>query len=186
MIDWSRLAGLAKKARKGETGRPPYDPLSMLKKGTLLDATIAAATHNPPSRAAWMKAPVSFAAFCSCPPGSAKARWPTGSSAATSAPSMPDRGYEKKARRERLKAEGIKDRIMHRRHRYMPELPYWQKRRNDLIARRHAPVEAVFSALKRLYGGARTRCHSLAANAAGYTAFATVCNLRRASMHPAT
>ncbi|MDZ4381535.1 MAG: hypothetical protein U0942_09360, partial [Parvibaculum sp.] len=52
----------------------------------------------------------------------------------------------------RLKAEGIKDRIMHRRHRYMSELPRWQKRRNDLIARRRAPVEAVFSALKRLYG----------------------------------
>ena len=75
---------------------------------------------------------------------------------------------------------------MHRRHRYMTELPRWQKRRNDLIARRRAPVEAVFSALKRLYGGARTRCRSLAANAADYIAFATVYNLRRASMHPAT
>lgn len=30
------------------------------------------------------------------------------------------------------------------------------QRRNALIARRRAPVEAVFSALKRLYGGART------------------------------
>ncbi len=45
-----------------------------------------------------------------------------------------DRGYEGAARRERLKAAGIKDRIMHRRHRYMPALPHWQARRNRLIA----------------------------------------------------
>lgn len=30
-----------------------------------------------------------------------------------------------------------------RRHRYMPVLPPWQARRSNLIARRHAPVEAV-------------------------------------------
>ncbi len=69
-----------------------------------------------------------------------------------------DRGYEGRERRVRLKAAGIKDRILHRRHRYMPVLPHWQARRNRLIARRRAPVEAVFSAMKRLYGKARTRC----------------------------
>jgi len=291
LIDWSRLARFAKKARKGETGRPPYDALSMLKalylqalydlsdpgleealldrlsfrrfcgfgledatpdetticrfrqaaaragvleacfdevnrqlearglmlkKGTLMDATLVAATHNPPSRAAGMgtklerepdadwtnKAGKSYFGYrfhVGMDEGSGLIRrllfLPARVSESEVADGLicgderavyADRGYEKKARRDRLKAEGIKDRIMHRRHRYMSELPRWQKRRNDLIARRRAPVEAVFSALKRLYGGARTRCHSLAANAADYTAFATVYNLRRASMHPAT
>ena len=59
-------------------------------------------------------------------------------------------------------------------------LPRWQRIRNRLIARRRAPVEAVFSAAKRLYGKARTRCHSLEPNAADFFAFATVYNLRRA------
>jgi IS5 family transposase len=54
------------------------------------------------------------------------------------------------------------------------------QRRNDLIARRRAPVEAVFSAMKRLYGKARARCCSLLVNAADYLAFATAYNLRRA------
>lgn len=61
---------------------------------------------------------------------------------------------------------GIKDRIMQRRHRYLPVLPRWQRLRNRLIARRRAPVEAVFSAAKRLYGKTRTRCHSLERNTA--------------------
>ena len=70
---------------------------------------------------------------------------------------------------------------MHRRHRYLPQLPRWQAVRNRLIARRRAPVEAVFSALKRLYGKARARCASLLVNQVDYLAFATVFNLRRAA-----
>ncbi len=93
-----------------------------------------------------------------------------------------DRGYEGAARRERLKAADIKDRIMHRRHRYMPALPHWQARRNRLIARRRAPVEAVFSAMKRLYGKARTRCLFLDRNTAYFLVFATIYNLRRAAI----
>ena len=61
-----------------------------------------------------------------------------------------DRAYEGKPRRARLRAAGIKDRIMHRCNKHMASLPHCQQRRNDLIARRRAPVEAVFSALKRL------------------------------------
>ena len=90
-----------------------------------------------------------------------------------------DRAYESKRRRATLKAAGIKDRIMHRRHKYLPALPHWMAMRNRLIARRRAPVEAVFSAMKRLYGKARTRCHSLARNTVDYLAFATVYNLSR-------
>ena len=68
-----------------------------------------------------------------------------------------DRAYEHKERRARLKAAGIKDRIMHRRHKHMAALPLWQQRRNRLISRHRAPVEAVFSALKRLYGQSRAK-----------------------------
>jgi hypothetical protein len=72
-----------------------------------------------------------------------------------------DKAYEKKGRRARLKAAGIKDRIMRRRHKHIARLPHWQEKRNRLIVRRRAPVEAVFSAAKRLYGLTRTRYASL-------------------------
>jgi len=93
-----------------------------------------------------------------------------------------DRAYEQQARRARLKAAGIKDRIMHRRNKHMAALPHWQKRRNDLIARRRAPVEAVFSALKRLYGQRRARSRSLERNTARLFAVATAYNMRRACL----
>lgn len=183
----------------------------MLKKGTLIDASIVKATHNPPKKEAGMGAPH---------PREVGADWTTkngkstfgyklhvgvdeGSNLIRKAVFTParttdnevaerlvsgderavyaDRIYESKARRAALKAQGIKDRIMHRRHKHMPVLPPWMATRNKLISRRRAPVESVFSAMKRLYGKARTRCHSLTANAADFLAFATVYNLRRAA-----
>jgi IS5 family transposase len=183
----------------------------VLKKGTLMDATIVAAAHNPPKREAGMGAAhprepgadwtnkngksffgyklhigmdetsgiIRRAAFTPA------RRWESevadqlicGDERAV----YGDRAYEKRARREALKAAGIKDRIMHRRHRYMARLPRWREHRNQLIARRRAPVEAVFSAMKRLYGKGRARCHSLTRNAADYFAFLTVFNLKRAA-----
>lgn len=182
----------------------------ILKKGTLMDATIVKAAHNPPPREAGMGA---------AHPREPGAEWTNKNGKsyfgyklhigmdeesgivrrAVFAPARRweseeadrlisgdeqavygDRAYEKRARREALKAAGIKDRIMHRRHRYLPALPRWQERRNQLIARRRAPVEAVFSAMKRLYGKGRARCHSLVRNAADYFAFLTIFNLTRA------
>lgn len=64
----------------------------------------------------------------------------------------------------------------------MPKLPRWQARRNLLIAKRRAPVEAVFSAMKRLYGEARARCLSLARNSADFFACATIYDLRRTTI----
>ncbi|MFL5213163.1 MAG: transposase [Microvirga sp.] len=92
-----------------------------------------------------------------------------------------DKGYESKERRARLKARGIKDRIMHRSHKNQAALPRWQARRNALIARRRAAVERVFGTLKRLHGLARARCSTLARNAGDMIAFAIVHNLRRAA-----
>jgi IS5 family transposase len=184
----------------------------MLKKGTLMDASIVAATHNPPGRERGMGSPhpqepgadwinkngksfFGYKIHIGVDEGTLLIRRAVFTPARTQdseiaealisgdeAAVYADRGYESKARRIRLKANGIKDRIMHRRHKFLPELPRWQKLRNVLISRRRAPVEGVFSAMKRLYGKARTRCHSLRVNAADFLAFATVYNLRRASI----
>jgi len=91
-----------------------------------------------------------------------------------------DRAYTHKGRRERLRAQGIKDRTMHRADRWHPVLPRWKQRHNWLISRRRAPVEAVFSALKRLYGLRRARYAFLARNAGRAFAALTMLNLCRA------
>ena len=183
----------------------------MLKKGTLMDASIVAATHNPPKKQAGMgaahprepgadwtnkngKSFFGYKLHVGVDEGSGLIRRAVFTPARTTDNDMAealvsgdeaavyaDRIYESKARRAGLKARGIKDRIMHRRHKHMPQLPPWMAVRNKLIAKRRAPVESVFSAMKRLYGKARTRCHSLTVNAADFLAFATVFNLRRAA-----
>lgn len=91
-----------------------------------------------------------------------------------------DRAYEHKQRRARLKARGIKDRIMHRSHKNQAGLPHWQKRRNALIAPIRAAVERVFGTLKRGYGYTRVRYFSLAANLTQLRLLAIAYNLRRA------
>ena len=50
------------------------------------------------------------------------------------------RAYESTRRRRWLQAQGINDRIMHRSHKHQRALPYWQERRNALIALRRALV----------------------------------------------
>lgn len=183
----------------------------MLKKGTLMDASIVAATHRPPRREAGMgaghprepgadwtsKAGKSYFGYkmhVGVDEGSGLIRRAAFTPARTQDNEMAealvsgdeaavyaDRIYESKTRRAALKQRGIKDRIMHRRHKHMPVLPRWMQVRNRLISRRRAPVESVFSAMKRIYGKARTRCHSLTTNTADFLAFATVFNLRRAA-----
>jgi transposase, IS5 family len=91
-----------------------------------------------------------------------------------------DKGYENKKRRATLKKRGIKDRIMHRSHKNQDELPHWQSRRNALIAPRRAPVEAIFGSFKRLYGRTRVRYCNFRRNLADFYRLATVYNLRRA------
>ena len=91
-----------------------------------------------------------------------------------------DKAYENKRRRAALKARGIKDRIMHRSHKNQAALPHWQARRNALIAPRRAPVERVFANFKRLYGRARMRYRNFRHILADMHRLATVYNLRRA------
>jgi transposase, IS5 family len=91
-----------------------------------------------------------------------------------------DRGYESKARRKALKARGIKDRIMHRSHKHQSALPHWQAVRNRLISRRRAAVEGVFGTLKRTYARGRSHFFGLDKTAADLMRTLTVYNLRRA------
>ncbi len=92
-----------------------------------------------------------------------------------------DKGYEKKARRQRLKAAGVKDRICHRSHKHQAGLPYWQTQRNKLIAKRRAMVEQVFGTTKRVFGYVRARSTRFAINLADAFRLATIFNLRRAA-----
>ena len=92
-----------------------------------------------------------------------------------------DKGYEHKGRRARLKAKGVKDRICHRADKHRPQLPHWQVQRNKAIAKRRAPVERIFGSAKRLFNYARVRSTNFAANLGQALCFATVFNLRRAA-----
>jgi transposase, IS5 family len=182
----------------------------ILKKGTLMDATLVAATHNRPKMAAgpgashprepgasWTKkngrSHFGYKAHVGMDQHSGLVRRAvlTGAKIYESEVAddlisgderavYGDKAYPKKARRARLKQAGIKDRIAKRRHKSEPPLSPRQKLRNDLIARHRAPVEGVFSQLKRFYGWSRTRCHTLARNAADLFAILTVFNLKRA------
>ena len=91
-----------------------------------------------------------------------------------------DRAYESQRRRQWLKAQGIKDRILHRAHKHQARLPMWQQRRNALIAPRRAAVEKVFGTLKRGYHYTRVRYRGLARNATELWCKCIAYNLRRA------
>jgi transposase, IS5 family len=91
-----------------------------------------------------------------------------------------DKAYEHKARRKRLKAAGVKDRIMHRSHKNQSGLPHWQAIRNRLISPIRAAVERVFGTLKRTYGYRRVRYRSLEANLLQLRLLCIAFNLRRA------
>jgi transposase, IS5 family len=188
----------------------------VLKKGTLMDATLVAATHNPPKIAAgpgaahprepeatWTKkngrSHFGYKAHIGMDQHSGLVRQAVLTGAKTYESEVADqliswdegavygdKAYPKKARRAALKQAGIKDRIAKRRHKSEPPLSPRQQRRNDLIARHRAPVEGVFSQMKRFYGWSRTRCHTLARNAADLFAILTVFNLKRAVQLGAT
>ena len=93
-----------------------------------------------------------------------------------------DKAYENKHRQRRLKAQGIKDRIMHRSHKNQNGLPQWQQKRNTLIAPIRKRVERVFGTLKRSYGYTQVRYYSLAANTTQLFLLVTALNLRRAEV----
>jgi IS5 family transposase len=91
-----------------------------------------------------------------------------------------DKAYDTHARRARLKAQGIKDRLMRRPNQYHALTPR-QQRRNNLIARRRAAVETTFATWKRRMGLTRARYVGLAKVAGQVLMTAIAFNLRRAA-----
>jgi len=90
-----------------------------------------------------------------------------------------DKAYEKKARRAWLKANGVKDRIAHRRHKYIKALPPWQQARNRLITPIRAAIERTFAVFKGPYRWRRTRYRGLTRNANHLMLIACAFNLRK-------
>jgi transposase, IS5 family len=90
-----------------------------------------------------------------------------------------DKAYGSKARRDWLKAAGIKDRIMYRANKHHPVLPRHLRRRNASIAPVRASVETVFAVLKRHMQFARARYIGMTKNAAHLFMLAIAYNMRR-------
>jgi IS5 family transposase len=182
----------------------------ILKRGTLMDATLVAARHNPPKMKAGAGAGVArepdanwtkkngksyfgYKLHVGMDQGSGLVRTAVMTPAKTADIAMADhlivgdeksvygdKGYSKKQLSADLRARRTKPRIAYRRHKTEPVLDRWKKLRNDLIAKLRAPVEGVFSQAKRFYGLRRARCHTLARNQGRAFAVLTIFNLKRA------
>lgn len=90
-----------------------------------------------------------------------------------------DAAYDTIARRARLKAEGRKARIARRANKHHPELSPRLKRYNRLIARRRAAVETTFATLKQRMKLTVIRYVGLAKAAGQITMAAIAFNMRR-------
>lgn len=92
---------------------------------------------------------------------------------------LADAAYHTHARQARLKAQGIKPRLMRRPNKHHPELPPRLARLNKLIARRRAAVETTFATWKNRMGLTRIRYVGLAKARGQMLLAALAFNLRR-------
>jgi IS5 family transposase len=92
---------------------------------------------------------------------------------------LADAAYHTHAREAALKAKGIKPRLMRRANKHHPVLPPRLRYYNRLIARHRAPVETTFATLKRRMGLAAIRYRGLAKASAQVLIAAMAFNLRR-------
>jgi len=179
----------------------------VLKRGTLIDATLIKAAVNPSGSASEPSDPdaaftrragkdgstFGFKAHVAVDQGSGLVRsaqlTPANINETVVADSLvqgdeqavyADQAYDTHARRAALRARGVKDRIMHRPNKHHPELPHWQQRRNRLIAHIRGRVETVFAVLKRWYRWRRARYVGLAKNNSHLQLLCMALNLRRA------
>jgi len=90
-----------------------------------------------------------------------------------------DAAYHTHARERALKARGVKPRLARRANKHHPELPPRLKRYNDLIARRRAAVETTFATLKRRMKLTSIRYVGLAKAEAQVLMAAIAFNMRR-------
>jgi len=89
-----------------------------------------------------------------------------------------DKAYSNKARRQRLKRNGIRDGIMRRDNRWH-KLGRWAIRRNLIISHRRAPIEPLMALLKNVYRFARARYRGFARNATALHLCVAAMNLKR-------
>lgn len=193
-----------------EVGRQLEARGLLVKSGTLLDATLVEAAVKKPGAPAGRKSEVDpdadwtrkgtkssfgYKAHIGVDEGSGLIRRAELTSAKTSDSETAealicgdegavyaDRAYEHKGRRARLKAAGIKDRIMHRSHKNQAGLPPWQAVRNKLISPIRSAVERVFGTFKRSYGYRRVRYRGLQANLLQLRLLCIAFNLRKAQV----
>ncbi len=90
-----------------------------------------------------------------------------------------DAAYHTHAREAALKARGVKARLMRRPNKHHPKLPPRLARYNQLIARRRAAVETTFATFKRRMGLTAIRYLGLTKASAQITLAAMAFNLRR-------
>lgn len=90
-----------------------------------------------------------------------------------------DKAYDSHARRARLKAMGVKNRICQRGNKHHAPSP-WTLKRNRAIARVRGRVETIFAILKRHYAHARARYLTLQRNRTDLVLACIAINLRRA------
>jgi IS5 family transposase len=90
-----------------------------------------------------------------------------------------DAAYHTRARQAALQARGVKARLCRRPNKHHPELPERLKRYNRLIARRRAAVETTFATLKNRMRLTRIRYVGLTKAAAQVMLAAIAFNLRR-------
>lgn len=90
-----------------------------------------------------------------------------------------DAAYHTHAREAALKARGVKPRLMRRPNKHHPKLPPRLARYNQLIARRRAAVETTFATWKRRMGLTSIRYIGLAKASAQVLLVAMAFNMRR-------
>ena len=96
-----------------------------------------------------------------------------------------DQAYDTHARRAMLKSRGIKARLMHRPNKHHPVLSRWKQRRNRLIASIRGRVETVFGVWKRHYRYRAVRYVGLMKNQSHLQLLCLAFNLRRITVIPA-
>jgi transposase, IS5 family len=179
----------------------------ILRRGTLIDATILDAAVHPPGgdagevserdpQAGWTrkngKSRFGYKAHVAVDEGSGIVREAvmTPADVHDSVPAddlvqgdeaavYADKAYDSEERRAGLRARGIEPRIMYQARRNRPLKP-WQTWFNKAVAPVRAGVERLFGTMKRVYGHRRVRCLGLARNDVQLQAMCAAINLRRA------
>jgi IS5 family transposase len=179
----------------------------ILRRGTLIDATILEAAVRPPGgdagevsgrdpQAGWTKkngkSRFGYKAHAAVDEGSGLVRRATMTPADVhdSVPAdglvqgdeqavYADKAYDSEERRAGLRARGIAPRIMHKARRNHPLKP-WQLAFNKAVAPIRAGVERLFGTMKRAYGYRQVRYLGLARNDVQLQALCAAINLRRA------